>query len=169
MRTVRFESKVHNTSGHNPHAPLIHQRTGRQQLLYAGYMRLMTTCHWTNCHVTCRRPLTCFPPDLPPVGPPLPILSRLPFLPGPLPDTCRPLPEGWVQVSPFNSFGILGAYNPQCIATNARVNPGGSMCDGEGTSAQPWALRRTRQRPDCTGICDWAHRTTYSLSGMTQT
>ncbi|KAG2453421.1 hypothetical protein HYH02_001644 [Chlamydomonas schloesseri] len=63
-----------------------------------------------------------------PAGPPLPVLSSLPALPRPLPDSLEALPAGWQQLP--DSFAILGAYNTQYLALGARANPGGRMGDG---------------------------------------
>lgn len=65
-----------------------------------------------------------------PSGPPLPVLSQLSTLPGPLPDTPAPLPPGWVQLSDVNSFAMFLGINPQFTSLDARINPGGSFGDG---------------------------------------
>ncbi len=79
-----------------------------------------------------------------PSGPPLPVLSQLSTLPGPLPDTPAPLPPGWVQLSDVNSFAMFLGINPQFTSLDARINPGGSFGDG-GLLGGVWGGCRARR------------------------
>lgn len=64
-----------------------------------------------------------------PPGPPLPLLSRHKGLSSATSIDPSQLPPGW-QVLPSTDFNFLALYNTPFMATHARMNPSGSLHDG---------------------------------------